>query len=119
MAECFRCGVSDEKTRLFDIISSKGLVKVCANCSREDGAPVVNKPTDFQLKAAENPSTVYERLSRMQGLDPVKHKEQFSSGAIGKTDAVKKHEANLKKIIDENYQKKILQAKTASSYGLD
>ena len=111
MAECFRCGISDEKTDLFDTISGKGLVKVCANCSREDGAPMIQKPSNFQLKTAETPSTVYERLSRMRGIDPVKHREQFSSGAVGRRDATVKQEANLRKIVDDTYKKKMEQAK--------
>ncbi len=111
MAECFRCGISDEKTGLFDTIYGKGLVKVCANCSREDGAPMIQKPSNFQLKTAETPSTVYERLSRMRGLDPVKHREQFSSEAAGRRDATVKQEANLRKIVDDTYKKKMESAK--------
>ena len=111
MAECFRCGISSEKTNLFDIIYGKGLVKVCANCSREDGSPMIQKPTNFQLKTAETPSTVYERLSRMRGLDPVKHREHFSSGAAGRRDGVVKQEATLRKIVDDTYNKKMESAK--------
>ncbi len=52
MNECCRCGVSGEKSRLFDAICDSGVVKVCKNCSSEDFL-MIQRPTTFQLKDAE------------------------------------------------------------------
>ncbi len=44
MAECFKCGVSDEKAILFDAISSKGIVNVCRRCSIVEEIPIIRTP---------------------------------------------------------------------------
>jgi ribosome-binding protein aMBF1 (putative translation factor) len=60
--ECFRCGVSGERVRLHDAISNHGIVKVCSDCAKIEGIPVINKPTENQIKEAQRHRTVHERL---------------------------------------------------------
>lgn len=71
MAECYRCGVPEEREKLFDAVSNKGVVKVCRRCANEDDHPLV-QPVD--LNKPEKVKSVYERLSAMANLDPVKHR---------------------------------------------
>jgi ribosome-binding protein aMBF1 (putative translation factor) len=115
MAECYRCGVSDERERLFDAISNKGVVKVCKSCSNEDESPLI-QPVD--LNKPEKVKTVYERLSAMANLDPNKHRQMLQERA--KEDSMKKYrqdrqvrqDATLKGVIDSNFEKRKPQPRT-------
>ncbi|MBI4116435.1 helix-turn-helix domain-containing protein [Candidatus Pacearchaeota archaeon] len=62
MAECFKCGVSDERAILFDAISSRGIVKVCRRCSIVEEIPIIRTPKPEednrpkpQVNVARNP----------------------------------------------------------------
>jgi ribosome-binding protein aMBF1 (putative translation factor) len=74
MAECYRCGISDERERLFDAVSNQGVVKICKSCADEEGLPLM-QPAD--LNKPEKNKTVYERLSRMANLNPEEHKRKL------------------------------------------
>jgi ribosome-binding protein aMBF1 (putative translation factor) len=117
MAECYKCGVSDERERLFDAISNKGLIKMCRNCSDDEGLPLV-QPVD--LNKPEKVKTVYERLSAMANLDPNKHRQALVENA--KEDSMNRYRQNrerirqdtttLKGVIDSNFEKKKGQLRT-------
>jgi len=100
MEECFVCGISGDKARLFDAISSEGIKKICEKCSKDEDVLVIRRPTTFQLKEAERPNPVYSRLSKGK-LNSV------SSLNIDK----KKEEISLRQIVDRNYQSKISETK--------
>ncbi len=108
MAECFRCGVSDERERLFDAISGKGVIKICKNCANDEGLPLV-QPVD--LNKPEKTRTVYERLSDMAKLDPEKHRSMLLEKAKQdsmrryKDDRSKRQDTTLKGVVDSNFQK--------------
>jgi ribosome-binding protein aMBF1 (putative translation factor) len=102
MVECVRCGVSDEKEKLFDAISSKGVVRICKKCNEVEEFPLIGK--DYADRP-EKIKTVYERLSSMAHLDPEKHKVRVRE----REDSLKRQSSNktLKDIVDENFAKKI------------
>jgi len=93
MDECYKCGIAGDKVRLFDVISGKGIVKICEKCTYGEDAPILRKPTTFQLKEAEREQTVYERLSG---------KPRDTSQKI--QDELKKENITLRDIIDRNYK---------------
>ncbi len=64
MGECFRCGISGERVKLYDAISSKGLVKVCNECASIEDIPVIKKP-DERATASPKQVSVQERLNSM------------------------------------------------------
>ena len=109
MAECYRCGVSDERERLFNAISSKGVVKVCKNCSNEEDFPLV-QPAD--LSKPERVKTVYERLSSMANLDPQKHRMAMQEKAKEDSMRRRRQDTTLKEVIDSNLEKKKAQLRT-------
>lgn len=78
--ECFICGVKGERTTLFNAIIRKGIVKICEDCSVKESIGVIRKINNLQLRESEKNQTVYEKLSRMAGLDPEEHKAKFGSG---------------------------------------
>lgn len=75
MAECFKCGVSDEKAILFDAISGKGIVNVCRRCSIVEEIPIIrtpkqedeNKPRQH-LDAGRNPYVPYSRVPKQEDV---------------------------------------------------
>ena len=97
--QCSKCGVSGQKVKLFDVIAREGIVKVCENCFLSEDHPIIRKPTVFQLREIERKPAVYERLSKMAGLDPRKKMAE-------KSDYLIKQETNLRAIVDKNYQEK-------------
>lgn len=115
MAECYKCGVSDENERLFDAISNKGVIKLCKYCSDEEKLPLV-QPVD--LNKPEKSQSVYERLSVMAKLDPEKHKRVINEKQ--KEDEFKRkrnlfsreQDMALKKIVETNLEKKKIQHRT-------
>lgn len=108
MAECYRCGVSDENERLFDAISNKGFVKICKNCSNDEDLPLL-QPVD--LNKPEKVKSVYERLSSMANIDPEKHRRILAERT--KEDSIKKYNqdrerrqpSTLKGVIESNFEK--------------
>lgn len=77
--ECYICGVSDERTKLFDAVVKEGLVKVCENCSIKENIHIIRRVENLQVKETEQSQTVYEKLSKMAGVDPKEHKAKFGS----------------------------------------
>ncbi len=100
--ECFKCGISEEKVRLFDAISEKGIVKICKECSQLEDMPVINKPTTLQLKESEakaQSKSVYERLSKMSGFDPKNY--VVNNGGLPQQDV------SLRDLVDKNFEREV------------
>jgi len=73
--ECFICGINGENAVIFSAIVNEGVVPVCEDCSLKEDILIIKRVG--QLRESERNQTVYERLSRMAGLDPVGHKEKI------------------------------------------
>jgi ribosome-binding protein aMBF1 (putative translation factor) len=96
--ECSVCGVSRKKVRLLDVISSKGIVKICEACSKAEDMPILRRPTTFQLKESEKkPPGIYDMLLS------VRRQKKESLGEPEKKYEKTKTE-QLKKIVDRNYE---------------
>lgn len=115
MAECFRCGVSDEREKLFDAISGKGVVKICKSCAKAEELPLIQP---VELNKPEKTRSVYERLSDMAKIDPDKHRSMLLEKAKQdstrryKDDRLRRQETTLKDIVDKNFQKNNPQKRT-------
>lgn len=115
MAECYRCGISDEREKLFDAVSNRGVVKICKSCAKEDSLPLM-QPAD--LTKPEKTKTVYERLSAMANLNPEEHKrklvemERQENIRFGRTRTERKQDTNVKSVIDSNFEKSKPQPRT-------
>jgi ribosome-binding protein aMBF1 (putative translation factor) len=96
MSECFRCGVSQEKARLYDVVSKKGIIKLCENCNHIEHLQIVRRPSEEQILDSKNPmsKSVRDRLSEMNNkIKPSLHKE-----------------VSLRTLIDKDYNSKRAQA---------
>ncbi len=97
--ECFICGAKGEKTRLFDAVVKDGVVKICESCSIKENIPLIRQPSDLKLKDSEKNQTVYERLSKMSGLDADSHRAKFADPE--KKEKIRKKNEELKKVVNE------------------
>ena len=68
MGECFKCGVSSERATLYDAISNRGVVKICADCARREDIPIIKRPSDEQILESKTPGSksIRDRLKGMQ-----------------------------------------------------
>lgn len=107
--ECAKCEISGNRTKLLDVISDKGIIKLCRKCADEMNFPVVKKPAefDFDFREEEPRQSVYERLSKMSGYD--KSNSQLNSDIQSRkipetqlTSEQKQKNTELKKIVDES-----------------
>lgn len=63
--ECFKCGASGDKVRLYNAISNKGIVKACDECISVEKIPIIKKPTNMQIEESQKHISVRDRLSGM------------------------------------------------------
>lgn len=94
MAECFKCGISEEKALLFDAISHSGIVKICRKCSIIENLPIIRKP-----KTEEEPlKSVSERITRI-------------SGTMGRGGSYirqpRKDDMDLRELIEKNFRQNL------------
>lgn len=87
MAQCIKCGVSEDRVRLYDAISMGGIVKICNECLVEEKLPIIKKPIDANVVESPRSQSVKERLTEMN-----------------KSKLVKKHEVTLRELIDKNFK---------------
>ncbi|MBU1129672.1 MAG: hypothetical protein KJ949_03520 [Nanoarchaeota archaeon] len=96
--ECIRCGTSGDKTRLFDVVSSSGIEKMCMNCANYENRLILNKPTRAQLKESEK-----REIGFVEGL------KKFERNLVNPSPELEKQNTTLKKIVEENSEKKIIE----------
>lgn len=63
--ECEKCGVSGEDIQFCDVISAKGIVKMCVHCASAEGLPIVRRPTIKQIELGQKNKSVKDRLTGM------------------------------------------------------
>ena len=103
MEYCVKCGISDSKALLFDVVSPEGIVKICRRCNLEEEFPLIKQAKKEPL--IEKKKGVYERLSRYAGINPERHRKRLELEK--EEEVLKKQEVSLRDIIDENFKKKI------------
>lgn len=99
METCSRCGISSEKTIIYDAISDEGLVKICANCNIRENFPILKKSGALP---GEKRQTVYERLTYMSGFNPKErelHRQQ---------EAQKKQNEELRQVLDKRFRDEMI-----------
>lgn len=96
--QCENCGVEGSKERLFDVVSlkEKGVIKLCEKCTRQEGSPILRRPTTFQLKETEKKDSYYEKVDRNRRAHMEKSREKTS-----------RQNVNLNEIVNRNYVDKL------------
>jgi len=77
MENCIRCKISGERVRLFDAIYEGQIEKICERCSIIENIPIIKRPDVSQLKNAEKPKSVYERMRNLSGIRTGEKKDTF------------------------------------------
>ncbi|MDD5023120.1 MAG: hypothetical protein PHU63_03050 [Candidatus ainarchaeum sp.] len=90
MENCAKCGISGEKTRLFDVVSKDGIVKLCNRCILEEGLPVIKRPTTTQIKDSEVQQTFLQRVREFNKLPGTK--------------TPVREDVSLREIVDRNFK---------------
>jgi len=96
---CSKCG--RDYGKLVDVISGEGIVKLCVNCLNSEDAPVIKKPTMEQIQGENKDSSIYTRLSKSRGIDPVEHKKNIF-GSEQKQE-LKQQEVTLRDLVDKKF----------------
>jgi ribosome-binding protein aMBF1 (putative translation factor) len=60
--------VKGDRVMLFDVIYEGRSALLCERCSIIENIPIITKPVESQIKQAEEPLSVYERMKRMAGM---------------------------------------------------
>lgn len=76
MKNCYICGISGEKVRLFDAINELRLINLCERCSIIENIPIIKKPNSEQLKESEI-IRVSERMRNLSGIRDQRKQETF------------------------------------------
>ncbi|MBT96967.1 MAG: hypothetical protein QF567_02535 [Candidatus Pacearchaeota archaeon] len=97
MDECYKCHTLGERTLLFEAVFEDGIIKICRKCSSKENIPIIKKPNTLKLSESEKNQTVYDRISKISGVN--KEQDIFKQ----KKELLKKQETNLKGIIDRNF----------------
>lgn len=76
MKNCYICGISGEKVRIFDAIHELRIINLCERCSIIENIPIIKKPNSEQLKESEI-IRVSERMRNLTGIREQKKQETF------------------------------------------
>lgn len=103
MKECFKCGAPESKRILYEAILEEGIVDICNKCSINFGFPVIKNKTGFSTGHFEKKPTVYERLSKISGIN----KEGYNpyNPKDHRLEIKKEQEITLKDLVDRNFKK--------------
>jgi ribosome-binding protein aMBF1 (putative translation factor) len=67
MKRCIVCKSSCEERELYEGILEDGMVLVCSGCSDTENIPLIRKPSQEQLKKADERHSVRERMEKLSG----------------------------------------------------
>lgn len=96
MEYCYKCGISDEKALLLDVILLEGIDKICRKCSYNENLPLIKK-TNIVEDIQKRP-TVHERLSRLSGIE---YKKESGN------EELKKEETKLNEMVNRNFRRTV------------
>ena len=99
--ECARCGVSGDLTKLHDVITGEGIVKLCKRCIEEENAPIIHRPTEKEIQSVAKSDSLYRRLSNAAGINPTEHRKNIQEFHIKES----KDEVTLRDLVDKKFDK--------------
>ncbi len=68
MDKCYFCERTSDEARILEAIYAGEIIAICEECAARESLPLIKKPTLDQLREAEQPYTVRERLMRISGM---------------------------------------------------
>jgi len=95
MEQCFKCGITEDKALLYDVITGEGIQKVCRKCSHKEDAPIMRNKDSLELKEFERKQDIYERISRVSGID---NKRKLNPSNL----SIKREDVGLRDLVEKN-----------------
>lgn len=95
MENCYKCGVSEDKMLLYDVVTIEGIQKLCRICSLKEDLPMMNKKCSDEIKEIERKQDVYERISKVSSID---NKRKLNQRNL----IVEKQDASLRDLVEKN-----------------
>jgi len=65
---CAVCKREQDEVKLFEGILKAEMIRICEDCSESEGVPLIRKPSENQLKKADERYSVRERMERISGV---------------------------------------------------
>lgn len=97
MDECFKCGLKEDQSLLYEVITNQGIMKICRKCSIKESLPIIGKKSEEELKDLERKHDLYDRLSKSSG--EAKRKINFNNLKLEKQDI------SLRNLVEKNISK--------------
>lgn len=98
--ECAKCLTPGDRVMLFDFISPGRIVKLCKRCAEEEDFPVIESPSELELKETEKKPSVYDRLTKISGYE----KPEPSPEKTLKEKEREIQDNQLKELVDKSLQ---------------
>ncbi len=80
---CIICKKSGDETHLYEGIYEGRISNICESCAKQEGIPLIKKPTPEQLNEADREYTVNERMKKLAGLE-----EPLTNATLSKEQSV-------------------------------
>ena len=113
--ECFKCGISDQRALLYDVIVTRGIGQICRKClAEEPELTQISKPNDAKFRENDKNLTVRERLALSAGINPYEQKKENI-----KSRELSKQEEKIKLIAEQNFQQEILSNQMSADNFID
>lgn len=114
--QCSKCGVSSEKAELYNAISERGIIKICERCAFNEHIPILKKPAkkpfiaskpilpkDISFRMGTDSKTMYNRLSRLSGVQMTEKKPEDIE--------IAKQNRMLRDVANRNFKERIVREK--------
>ncbi len=106
MDKCFFTGISSEEEPLYDVIYDGNVVKASKAAVEDMGLMVLRKPKEFNLEEVNKRQSVYDRLSRMSGVDQKSFLKQKrpDNEEVRKDISARQKNVTLRDIVERKYK---------------
>ena len=116
MEQCFKCGISEDKAILFDVISPSGIKQICRKCSVIENLPMIRKIAENE---AETKRPERQRIST-DSFVKFPRKDDIALRSLVETNFRKDmtEDFDLKKSLVENFNWIIMRARRSKKLTL-
>lgn len=102
--ECEKCGVSEDKASLFDVVFEDKLVHMCKLCAEFEDLPVIRKVSGYDGGVPEERhQSVYERMTKISGVK----RDINNAPKINPRDSIIKKDMTLRDVVERGMKNKV------------
>ncbi|MBS3094598.1 hypothetical protein J4474_02945 [Candidatus Pacearchaeota archaeon] len=102
--ECEKCGVSEDKASLFDVVFEDKLVHMCKRCAEFEDLPVIRKISSYDGGIPEDRhQSVYERMVKISGVK----RDSENVPKINPREAIQKKDMTLRDVVERGMKDRV------------